>query len=264
MRYVLVPLVCILLPVCASASLLGPSDYNECIIEGMKGVQSDVAARAVRQACRSQFPENTKKEKVPKKCSSIPKYAAQKEQVAAPLSGSKTGGITVELLEQWDAEIGPDIAPIPRLNPAYTKCIQECENASFYSKHFGECKPQQKTETAEAENLPFEAFKKLSGSTLAGPYGCLSGNIYNGNQDWVVSKVSISIGETGWFKKSIEAINNMHDTSDSLPEVDEYKLEITIPPHTSKYFSIPISRTPGVPFDWSISEAWGHMQPSRQ
>ena len=37
----------------------GPSDYDECILESMKGVTSDVAARLVRQSCQKKFPKET-------------------------------------------------------------------------------------------------------------------------------------------------------------------------------------------------------------
>lgn len=37
----------------------GPSNYDQCITESMKGITSDVAARAVLQSCRKQFPEPT-------------------------------------------------------------------------------------------------------------------------------------------------------------------------------------------------------------
>ena len=40
----------------AEAGLFGPSNYEECILEKMKGITSDVAARAVDAACRSKFP----------------------------------------------------------------------------------------------------------------------------------------------------------------------------------------------------------------
>jgi len=46
----------------ARADLFGPENYDECIIESMEGVKSDVAARAIAQACMSQFPEETKPE----------------------------------------------------------------------------------------------------------------------------------------------------------------------------------------------------------
>jgi hypothetical protein len=35
----------------------GPNDYNSCILESMKGVTSDVAARMIRSSCREKFPE---------------------------------------------------------------------------------------------------------------------------------------------------------------------------------------------------------------
>jgi len=47
----------------AQFGLFGPSDYDECIIEGMQGVASDVAAVAVRSACREKFPSNIKHDK---------------------------------------------------------------------------------------------------------------------------------------------------------------------------------------------------------
>ena len=41
----------------ARSGWFGPKDYNECILDRMKGVTSDVAARAIAAACREKFPE---------------------------------------------------------------------------------------------------------------------------------------------------------------------------------------------------------------
>lgn len=41
----------------------GPSDYDECILEEMKGVTSDVAARLIRQSCQKKFPQKTLEDK---------------------------------------------------------------------------------------------------------------------------------------------------------------------------------------------------------
>ena len=41
----------------AEAGLFGPDNYDECILKGMRGVVSDVAARAIQDACRNKFPE---------------------------------------------------------------------------------------------------------------------------------------------------------------------------------------------------------------
>lgn len=39
----------------SSAALWGAEDYDECVIEAMKGVTSDVAARAIKSSCRAKF-----------------------------------------------------------------------------------------------------------------------------------------------------------------------------------------------------------------
>jgi hypothetical protein len=45
----------------AQAGFFGPSNYEECILQSMRGVTSDVAARSIRMACRIQFPVEVKK-----------------------------------------------------------------------------------------------------------------------------------------------------------------------------------------------------------
>src|SRR5690242_16083174 len=40
----------------AASGWFGPSNYDECILDGMKGVTSDVAAKAIIYACRNKFP----------------------------------------------------------------------------------------------------------------------------------------------------------------------------------------------------------------
>ena len=45
----------ILVSTTASAGWFGPSNYDECILESMKGVTSNVAARLVESSCREKF-----------------------------------------------------------------------------------------------------------------------------------------------------------------------------------------------------------------
>lgn len=40
----------------ARAGLFGPTTYDECITDSMKGVTSDIAARAIIRSCRERFP----------------------------------------------------------------------------------------------------------------------------------------------------------------------------------------------------------------
>ena len=50
--YTTIILLLSILPSVGTAHIFGPSNYEDCIIEGMQGVASDVAAVAVRSACR--------------------------------------------------------------------------------------------------------------------------------------------------------------------------------------------------------------------
>ncbi|WP_126445461.1 hypothetical protein [Sulfuricystis multivorans] len=47
-------------PAASFAGWFGPSNYDECILESMKGVTSDVAARMVARSCREKFPDKPK------------------------------------------------------------------------------------------------------------------------------------------------------------------------------------------------------------
>ncbi|TKB08404.1 hypothetical protein [Desulforhopalus sp. IMCC35007] len=49
--------LCVLSVPCSSvAGWFGPDNYEDCILENSKGVDSDVAARLVHNACRKKFP----------------------------------------------------------------------------------------------------------------------------------------------------------------------------------------------------------------
>lgn len=43
-------------PMITNAGFFGPSSYEECILENMKDVKSDQAAREIQRACRNKFP----------------------------------------------------------------------------------------------------------------------------------------------------------------------------------------------------------------
>ncbi len=48
----------------ASAGIFGPNSYEECIEESLKGVSSDVAARALIINCRKKFPTEKERKKI--------------------------------------------------------------------------------------------------------------------------------------------------------------------------------------------------------
>ena len=39
------------------SGLFGPTNYNDCILESLKGVQNTFVAREIKRACRNKFPE---------------------------------------------------------------------------------------------------------------------------------------------------------------------------------------------------------------
>ena len=55
--YTAAVLAFLLMPNASEAQFFGPADYDECILESMEGVTSDMAARAIIVSCRTKFPE---------------------------------------------------------------------------------------------------------------------------------------------------------------------------------------------------------------
>ena len=49
--------ICLLLASPIQAGIFGPKNYDECILKHMKGVTSDLAARAICDSCLKQFPK---------------------------------------------------------------------------------------------------------------------------------------------------------------------------------------------------------------
>jgi hypothetical protein len=89
------------------AGVFGPSTYDECILENMKGTSSDLAARYVHHACREKFPF-----KIPRKCKQFDSDNLMQQNTAV----SRFDNILLE------------------------NCIQECKSAGYLSRTLGECK----------------------------------------------------------------------------------------------------------------------------
>ncbi|WP_155761747.1 hypothetical protein [Alteromonas mediterranea] len=60
-RKKLILLSSLLLSFSASAGIFGPSNYEECILDKMQGTKSNVAANAIKRACRKEFPSKEAK-----------------------------------------------------------------------------------------------------------------------------------------------------------------------------------------------------------
>lgn len=111
----------------ANAGLFGPSTYEECVLENMKGVSSDVAADAVKRACRSKYSKKSNSQNYIyyKKCEDLAKKARARFREDYP----------------WKMRVNPD-ADLFYDPPEYKKCIEECEESGYLSKKFGECKTE--------------------------------------------------------------------------------------------------------------------------
>ena len=89
-RFMLFP-ICLLVLLAAGPVRAEVSDFNsydECILESLKGVSSDVAANAIITSCRSKFPESAPiaaeaAEPVPEQQAAPESHAAEVEEAAA-------------------------------------------------------------------------------------------------------------------------------------------------------------------------------------
>lgn len=60
-RFILILFLISSIPSLVLAEWFGPSDYDECILESMKGVTSDRAAILIERSCRKKFPKEPEK-----------------------------------------------------------------------------------------------------------------------------------------------------------------------------------------------------------
>ena len=81
-----------------------PSNYDECIIDAMKGVSSDVAARAIIESCRNLFPASQSEAALP--AAEPAPAAAQPAPAAAPaaVDASNARALTADELGQLSAK----------------------------------------------------------------------------------------------------------------------------------------------------------------
>lgn len=74
------------------AGLFGPSNYEECVLESMKGVTSDIAARQISQACRAKFSKKADNTALPGEVLSRLNGRAGQNDVTRTFSGSIYNG----------------------------------------------------------------------------------------------------------------------------------------------------------------------------
>lgn len=97
--------VLLVVPTLAEAGLFGPSNYNECILDKMKGVNDDLAAALIARACAEEFaPPSPYGPKVPS-------IIASKLTGKAGLNGDLFNGFISNSSSYKIDEVGIEITP---------------------------------------------------------------------------------------------------------------------------------------------------------
>lgn len=89
------------------ADELRPSTYDECILETLKGVSSDVAANAIIESCRSQFPAQVDVAPAQEEVTPAQEEVAPEPETAgseqAVVAAGTSRNLTAEELDKLDA-----------------------------------------------------------------------------------------------------------------------------------------------------------------
>lgn len=108
-KYLLPVLSVFLIPGASHADASEFSSYDECILESLKGVSSDVAANAIIASCRSTFPEAAAVAPAlaepPAEPESVPPEAPQAEARPEPAAGGESRELTQEELANLKATL---------------------------------------------------------------------------------------------------------------------------------------------------------------
>ena len=108
-KYLLPALSVFFIPGASHADASEFSSFDECILESLKGVSSDVAADAIIASCRSTFPEAAAVAPAPTEApaepESVPPEAPQAESKPEPASGGESRELTQEELANLKATL---------------------------------------------------------------------------------------------------------------------------------------------------------------
>ncbi len=112
----------------------GPGNYDDCIIDAMKGVTSDVAVKAIERACRNKFPELTYKEPPKEPTSSrLPSDAVKNITGSATWNGRLITGKISNNDESWCLK-AITIKIVPKEAAKKAELSQSCVMTSLTSR----------------------------------------------------------------------------------------------------------------------------------
>lgn len=105
--------------------------------------------------------------------------------------------------------------------------------------------------------LPNDAEEKVTGRFGINNFSG-SGTIYNGNNKWRVEEVTILIAEPDWLKQTIARKENPEAEE---PHMERYKVRVSVPPLTSKTFSLGVNWDSSEKHEWLIISTKGVLEP---
>lgn len=200
---------------------LGPANFDECVIESMKGVTSDVAAREIVNACRSKFPETCSKD------SEVPNGIYRKLDVQASTGNDFVKGDIYNGNQDWI---------ITKITIKLGAKITMGEGVSLW---FANPKFQ------DFQDLPISKKKEILENYFDQELATKKGYKELTPIDLAKAKTNI-IAQT------------LSDNQNSTDAEEEYSVNVNVPPLTIKKFRVTVSEKGTSEFGWAVTKAYGY------
>jgi hypothetical protein len=189
-RPVLVTLIAVVLAIPGMARS-DPSSYDECILDAMKGVSSDVAARAIIESCQRLFPAAAVE--IPEESATpVPvTEAPPPEQEVAPAAAPQSASAPAAVVPAAVAVVPQSVEPVPvTLGPARQLTDDELDKLEYRGYFFGT--------TYRVK-------------------------VFNGNEDLTLTELTIAV----WDKEDIDGLETYRSEVDVAPS-DEGTAQYTV------------------------------------
>lgn len=106
--------------------------------------------------------------------------------------------------------------------------------------------------------LPLKSIENITGRAGIDSDGSFSGNFYNGNDEFTVTQVTIGLTKEINIFDKFEKGQKDNLPPDAANEHKKYRIDIIVPPLTSKDFRIQTDGSGSVQGAWTISDARGY------
>jgi hypothetical protein len=187
-----------------------PSNYDECILDAMKGVSSDVAARAIIESCRRLFPDAPEAPPAAAAASGAAAAAAASQAASATASPATASAPESAAMTESAA---PASQPGPATAAAGAAAVATLPPGADAAGRSG-------SSPGAVRELSSDELDKLEyrGNFLGTTYRV---KVYNGNEQLRLTEVTIAV----WDQDDIDGL-------------ETYRSEVDIQPHdegTAKY-----------------------------